>query len=159
MLSTFAVVTRPAMDEPLEMAKQAGKWSQIVPNRPKIVQNCLKLLKIASFLHLRLTTQDQTSTFTTFTRPQAGSTFNIVANICNEWRQYPTSTVAAFRSTFTQMLSDVSRERVGVGGADACKAVTGGCLWTLLTLVSLCAGVRLCFVVSLFYILTRLTDI
>ena len=70
MLSTFAVVTRPAMDEPLEMAKQAGKWSQIVPNRPKIVQNRLKSLKIARFLHLRLTTQDQTSTFTTFTRPQ-----------------------------------------------------------------------------------------
>ena len=57
MLSTFAVVTRPAMDEPLEMAKQAGKWSQIVPNRPKIVQNRLKSLKIARFLHLRLTTR------------------------------------------------------------------------------------------------------
>ena len=77
MLSTFAVVTRPAMDEPLEMAKQAGKWSQIVPNRPKIVQNRLKSLKIARFLHLRLTTQDQTSTFTTFTSYKATGRVNI----------------------------------------------------------------------------------
>ena len=38
MLSTFAVVTRPAMAEPQEMAKEAGKWHKIVQNRPKIAE-------------------------------------------------------------------------------------------------------------------------
>ena len=99
MLSTFAVVTRPAMDEPLEMAKQAGKWSQIVPIRPKIVQNRLKSLKIARFLHLRLTLPGPKINISNIyrannslsTRLRARSTFNIVVNISHLQRMASTS--------------------------------------------------------------------
>ena len=73
--------------------------------RPSSAQNRSKSLKIARFLLLAPHYQGQQSTFPTFARLQAGSTINIVANICNERRQHPTSTVATFRSTFCQMVT------------------------------------------------------
>ena len=51
----------------------------------KIVQ---KSLKIARFFLLAPMVGAQLATFSTFARPQAGSTFNIVVNICSEWCQH-----------------------------------------------------------------------
>ena len=99
MLSTF-VQWSPAQRWPSPRRwqgsrKNGPKSSKIVKIRPKIAPK-RQILALAPHY------QDQTSTFTTFTRLRAGSTFNIVANICNEWSQHPTSTVATFSSTFFQ---------------------------------------------------------
>ena len=89
-----------------------------------------KSLKIARFLLLAPHYQGQQPTFATFARLQAGSTINIVANICNERRQHPTSTVATFRSTFSQMVSEsgaVSEGQISnlaVGRQDASLSFT-----------------------------------
>ena len=114
--STFATAARPAMPEPRDRCKSSRNGPKI---RSKTLKNAEKRSQNGSFLAACASPPRRAATFPTFAGLWAGSTFNMcqhlvvgplgqhstyVPTFTSEWCQHPTSTVAAFLSTFPRMV-------------------------------------------------------